>query len=301
MQRVPTFARSDAATAAHRERSPLAIDLEDCPFASAARWIRVTDAPMTAHPRSLRYEYELFVEQEIERYKESLPRHALLRIGDEAVSTLASDQQLGLTEVLLCAEVDRIIRDRCRIPTYRTWCRRRLRALQDFRRPERWGLHPNGGVARALPIAAQGGGHVLVAGTSSEGTAMFLAANGCTVTALDPAEEIVERVIASAVEVGLARQVRGLVGDLGSWAPDEPLRAVICAAAALAELSPVDRRRAIAALQQATSDGGIHVLDTDADSDTHIPVDELLAIYEGWEVSVEQQGRAETVLATKVA
>lgn len=257
---------------------------------------------MTAHPRSFRYEYELFVEQEIERYKESLPRHALLRIGDEAVSTIASDQQLGLTEVLLCAEVDRIIRGRCRIPTYRTWCRRRLRAIQDFRRPERWGLHPDGGVARALPIATQGGGHVLVAGSTSEGTAMFLAANGCTVTALDSAEEIVERVIASAVEVGLARQVRGLVGDLGSWSPDAPLRAVICAAAALAELSPVDRRRAIAALQQATADGGIHVFGADAESGTNMPIEELLTIYEGWEVSVQhQQGRADTVLAMKVA
>jgi hypothetical protein len=255
---------------------------------------------MTAHPRSLKYEYELFVEQEIERYKESLPRHALLRVGDEAVTMLAAELQLGLTEVLLCAEVDRIIRGRCRIPTYRTWCRRRLRAIEDFRRPERWGLHPDGGVARALPIAAQG--HVLVAGTSSEGTAMFLAANGCTVTAIGSGEDAVERVVAAAVEVGLARQVRGLVGDLTCWAPDAPLRAVICAAAALAELSPVDQRRAIAALQQATSDGGIHVIDAAVDAKGHIPLDELLSIYAGWQVSIERHnGRADTMLATKVA
>jgi hypothetical protein len=255
---------------------------------------------MPAHPRSLKYEYELFVEQEVERYKESLPRHALLRIGDEAVTTLASELQLGLTEVLLCAEVDRIIRDRCRVPTHRTWCRRRLRALEDFRRPERWGLHPDGGVARALPIAAQG--HVLVAGTSTEGTAMFLAANGCTVTAIGSVEDAVERVVAAAVEVGLARQVRGLVGDLASWAPDAPLKAVICAAAALAELSPLDRRRAIAALQQATADGGIHVFDTNADAAGDMPMDELLSIYSGWQISVERHhGRADTVLATKVA
>lgn len=272
------------------------------PFALAARWISVADIPMTAHPRSLKYEYELFVEQEIERYKESLPRHALLRIGDDAVTSLAAEQQLGLTEVLLCAEVDRIIRGRCRIPTYRTWCRRRLRAIEDFRRPERWGLHPDGGVARALPIAAQG--HVLVAGTASEGTAMFLAANGCTVTALGSVEDTVERVVAAAVEVGLARQVRGMVGDLASWAPDAPLKAVICAATALAELSPEDRRRAISALQLATANGGIHVLDVVAESagGGHVPTDELLAIYSGWEISIERQnGRTNTMLATKVA
>lgn len=269
-------------------------------FALAARWISVSDFPMTANPRSLKYEYELFVEQEIERYKESLPRHALLRIGDEAVASLASELQLGLTEVLLCAEVDRIIRGRCRVPTYRTWCKHRLRSIEDFRRPERWGLHPDGGVARAMPIAAQG--HVLVAGNSSEGPAMFLAANGCTVTALGSVEDAVERVVAAAVEVGLARQVRGLVGDLMSWAPDMPLRAVICAAAALAELTPADRRKAIAALQRATANGGIHVFDAVADTIDHIPMDELLAIYSGWDISVERQsGRADTVLATKVA
>src|SRR5204863_354103 len=33
--------------------------------------------------RSLKHEYELFVEEEIENYKESIPRHALLSIGDE--------------------------------------------------------------------------------------------------------------------------------------------------------------------------------------------------------------------------
>jgi hypothetical protein len=255
---------------------------------------------MPAHPRSLKYEYELFVEQEIERYKESLPRHALLRIGDEAVTVLAAEQQLGLTEVLLCADVDRIIRGRCRIPTYRTWCRRRLRAIEDFRRPERWGLHPDGGVARALPIAAQG--HVLVAGTSTEGTAMFLAANGCTVTAIGSVEDAVERVVAAAVEVGLARQVRGLVGDLASWAPDAPLKAVICAAAALAELSPGDRRRAIEALQQATAEGGIHVFDAAAGLPGELAMDELLASYSGWQVSVERHpGQPDTVSAMKVA
>jgi hypothetical protein len=131
---------------------------------------------------------------------------------------------------------------------------------------------------------------------------MYLAANGCTVTALGTVEDSVERVVAAAVEVGLARQVRGLVGDLTSWAPDAPLKAVICAAAALAELSPAERRHAIAALQQATADGGIHVFDSAVDSSGAMPTDELLAIYAGWQVSVERHGgQSDTVFATKVA
>ncbi len=36
--------------------------------------------------RSLRHEYELYVDEEIENYKESIPRSALLSVGDEAVS-----------------------------------------------------------------------------------------------------------------------------------------------------------------------------------------------------------------------
>ena len=34
--------------------------------------------------RSLKHEYECFVEQEIENYKDSIPRSAILRIGEPA-------------------------------------------------------------------------------------------------------------------------------------------------------------------------------------------------------------------------
>jgi len=71
---------------------------------------------MARPTRSLKYEYELFVEQEIENYKESVPRSVLLSIGDDAVSALSAEPQLALTELLLCEEVDRIIVKRLRLP-----------------------------------------------------------------------------------------------------------------------------------------------------------------------------------------
>lgn len=254
---------------------------------------------MTHRPRSLRYEYELYVEQELEAYKESVPRSVLLRIGDDAVSALAAGQQLALTELLLCEEVDRIIRERLRVPSFRTWCRKRLKALQDFRRPERWGLNPTGALARTVPIAAEG--HVLVAGARAEGPAMFLAANGCAVTALDPAEDVVERVMHAAVEVGLAGRVRGLVTDLGSWAPDLPLNAVVCAPPAFDGLAADERAHAILMLQQATTAGGIHVMEHPL-SDGLVSLGELEATYHGWQVSVEADGAsAQTFLAQKLA
>ena len=54
--------------------------------------------------RSLRHEYELFIEQEIENYKESIPRSALLAIGDEAAAKIASEPQFALTELLRVPE-----------------------------------------------------------------------------------------------------------------------------------------------------------------------------------------------------
>src|ERR1051326_6964389 len=133
--------------------------------------------------RSLKYEYELFVEQEIENYKESVPRSVLLSIGDEAVSALAKAPQLALTELLLCEEVDRIIFRRLRLPSYQTWRRRHLKMADELRRPEHWGLRSDDVLVRALQT--QPDGHVLVAGGHAEPT-LYLAANGCEVTAIAP-------------------------------------------------------------------------------------------------------------------
>src|SRR3982750_819493 len=100
---------------------------------------------MTQHnPRSLKHEYELYVENEIENYKESVSRSAILKIGDEAVACLRAAEQVAMDELLLWAEVDRIIRKRLRIPAYDTWRRKRIRILEEYRRPEHWGIRPDG-------------------------------------------------------------------------------------------------------------------------------------------------------------
>ena len=79
--------------------------------------------------RSLKYEYELYVEREIEDYKDSIPRSAILSIGDEAVAKLRAQEQVAFDELVLWAEVDRIITSRLRIPNYAAWKRRRLKRL----------------------------------------------------------------------------------------------------------------------------------------------------------------------------
>ena len=254
---------------------------------------------MANYPRSLKHEYELYIEREIEDYKESVPRSVLLSIGDAAVAVLEAEQQLPLTEMLLWAEVDRIICKRLRLPSYATWRRRRGKALQELRRPERWGFSPDGGLVRAVSTGSSG--HVLVAGASEEGPALYLAANGCAVTLCDTTDDVLERVVEAAARVGLVGQVRGFVSDLGSWAPDSPLNAVVCAQSTFAGLSAEERARIIGLLQNVTAEGGLHLVQTIAAGQRLVQLDELEARYRGWQTSVDlPRQTGETFLAWKL-
>src|ERR1041384_250789 len=106
--------------------------------------------------RSLQHEYERYVEQEIEAYKESVPRTVLLGIGDEAVAALARQAQFTLTELIVWEEVDRIIARRLRLPSATTWRRRRSKLIEELRRPERWGMTANHVLVRGLSEAPRG-------------------------------------------------------------------------------------------------------------------------------------------------
>lgn len=247
-------------------------------------------AHRTTH--SLRHEYELYVEREIEDYKESVPRSVILSIGDEAVASLRAQEQMALDEMVLWDEVDRIIKLRLRIPTYQTWRRRRLKMLSRYRMPEHWGLQPDEPLLRAIQPSQES--HVLVAGTNVEGTTLYLAANGCDVTALEPAAEVVERVLAAAEAAGLTTRVRGCVSDLGHFHPDTPLQAVICTAGAFEGLSLAERTRVIELLKGATTDGGVHLVDPLIVGQTALTLDELRSRYQGWDVSVEQERNSAT-------
>lgn len=252
---------------------------------------------MPQHPaRSLKHEYELFVDEEIENYKESVPRSVLLSIGDEAVTTLAIQQQLALTELLLCEEVDRIIFRRLRLPSYSTWRRRRVKQIEELRRPERWGLHPDDVVVRALHPGPDG--HVLVAGTADE-AALYLAANGCEVTALDRQPDAIDRVLQAALAAGLAERVHA-IDDLASWSPASQLSAVIVTPDALSGLTAAQRARVIELLKSATLDGGVHLVKTLAAGKKAMTLDELRSRYRGWTVSIEGgNGHGDTFLARK--
>jgi hypothetical protein len=253
-------------------------------------------------PRSLKHEYELYVEREIEDYKDSVSRSSLLKIGDEAVSILLAQDQIALTEILVWLEVDRIITKRLRLPKYGAWSKRRLLALEQYRRPEHWGIDPDAAFVRALQDSSDR--HVLVAGARREGPALYLAAHGCAVTSVESTQDDVERVQHAAEMAGLTERVRSYCAELGSWAPDVELHAVVCSPTAFAGLSPADRDRVIEVLKSATADGGVHLVETlaAATGAEELALEELESRYSGWKVSIERNvGPGGTFLARKAA
>jgi hypothetical protein len=84
-------------------------------------------------PRSLRRAYLDWVEEQVEAFKDSIPRSDILRLADEVVNELrvSVEGQYQLTELLLCTAIDRRIVRMLKLPGYRAWCaERRERAVR---------------------------------------------------------------------------------------------------------------------------------------------------------------------------
>jgi hypothetical protein len=243
-------------------------------------------------PRSLKHEYDLFVENELEIYKDSISRTALLKIGDEAVAALHSQAQFAMSELLLCDEVDKIIRKRLRVPSYATWRKRELKRLkeqEEFRRPEHWGVRPDSALAREVHLPADA--RVLVAGPSAANAALYLAAHGCSVTAIDPKNDASTEVSLKQDEVALlSGKIDTSPVGLKEWEPDQPLNAVVCTPAAFAGLTAAERLKVIEVLKSATRDGGVHLVDTIIASHAEPSLSELRRSYKGWTISVVDDG-----------
>lgn len=243
-------------------------------------------------PRSLKHEYDLFVENEIEAYKESISRTALLKIGDEAVASLQSGMQFAMNELLLVHEVDKIIRKRLRLPTYPTWRKKEIKRRKEFAefiRPEHWGLSPDSPVAREIRPSPEA--RVLVAGPEVAKTALYLAANGCSVTALDGAGKEANA-LENAEVANLPGRIDHHAKQLKEWSPSDErsLSAVVCTPAAFAGLTARQRANVLAVLQSATEDGGVHLVETIIAGRSGMSLSELKKSYKGWHVSVLEDG-----------
>ncbi len=247
--------------------------------------------PVRRAPRSLKQEYQEFILQRLEEFKNTLPRAELLRIGDEAVRELQANpqDQYLLTEVLLLEHVDRIIARRLRLPSFPRW-RQKHRALREAQRePTHWGLdrgHP------LVPWAArvEPGDVIVVLGAAALGEALFLAAHDAEVFLLDQDLGAVEAAEGRAVTEQLAGAFQALVINFGSWFPDLAPALVAIAAGCIAPLHAKHRASLIADLQTRTPTGGVHVVLPAAAERQVIPLapEALQTLYRDWQV---QSGR----------
>ena len=78
------------------------------------------------------------------------------------------------------------------------------------------------------------------------------------------------------------------------------LTAVICTPAAFAGLSPGERERVFQLLQEATTDGGVHLIETIIAGQAVLSEEELRSRYDGWQISlVPEPGATRTFVAKK--
>jgi hypothetical protein len=201
--------------------------------------------------------------------------------------------QFAMNELLLVHEVDKIIRKRLRLPTYPTWRTKeikRRKEIAEFMRPEHWGLSPDSPVAREIRPSPEA--RVLVAGSEVAKTALYLAANGCSVTALDGAEGEEASALNNAEVANLPGRIDHHPKLLKEWSPSDErsLSAVVCTPAAFEGCTARQRANVLAVLQSVTEDGGVHLVQTIIAGRSGMSLSELKKSYKGWAVSVLEDG-----------
>jgi len=234
-------------------------------------------------PPSLKQQYQEYVLQRIEGFKNSIPREDLLRLGDEAVAEInaTSEGQFLLTEVLMLDCVDRLITKRLALKSYRKWREHFLTLRKAQREPNHWGLAAGHAVEVLLP-RIEPGDHVLVLGAGAEGAAYLFAAHDTAVTFIAGDLGVVERVESRIAAESLGAQFLAWVAQLGHWFPDvdAPVNVVIIDAGILVDLEAGDRDRLMASLKELTESSGVHVV---LPGDPSLAPEALLPFYPDWE------------------
>ena len=260
--------------------------------------------PLRRPPPSPKQEYQEFLLERIEEYKNTVSREELLRIGDEAVRELeanAQDQYL-LTEVLLLEHVDRLIARRLRLPSFQRW-KQKHRALRDAQRqPTHWGLDAEHPVVSWTP-RLEPGDLALVIGASALPAALLIAAHDVAVLLLDQELAAVEGAESRAVTEQLATRFESLVVHFGSWLPDVLPALVVIDPGALASARAKDRRSFLADLQARTRPGGVHIILSGPRGEAVIPLalKGLRGEYDGWQLQRHRRGKGGGFTALKPA
>ncbi len=255
--------------------------------------------PAGRRPRlsqSLRQEYEEFILQRIEEFKEQLSRAELLAIADEAVRELemGTDDQLVLTEVLVLEHVDRLIMRRLRLPTYRRWRQRHLRLRKAQRELTYWGLEA-GTPLEQLVARLEENDVTLVIAAALAPAAFYVAAHDLPVLLIDPSLPAVEAAEARAAAEALASRFEALVVSFEHWFPDVIPSLVLLDPALLAGLDRNARGALIETVRSRTVAGGAHLVWSSEPREGVTPLapEALQTYYHGW--SIERPRRIRSI------
>ena len=248
-----------------------------------------------AKARSLKQEYEEFILQRIEEFKDQLPRSELLALADEAVQELelGTEDQLVLTEVLVLEHVDRLIMRRLHLPSYRRWRDRHVRLRKAQREPTHWGLDSG---TPLEPLAAQldEGDLALVIGSGVAPAGLFLAALEVEVLLIDPTLTAVEAAEHRAAAEALASRFQALVVSLDTWFPDVAPALAVLDPLVLGGLDPAVRHTILETVKGKTVRGGAHlVLPSEPPPGvTPLAPEALQTYYSGWPIERARRGAA---------
>ena len=252
---------------------------------------------------SLKQEYEEFILQRIEEFKDQLARSELLTIADEAVRELemGSDDQLVLTEVLVLEQVDRLIMRRLNLPTHRRWRDRHLRLRRAQREPTHWGLDPDTPLQRFVTPGFEDE-TALVVGGGVAPAAFYLASHGRDVLLIDSELTAVEGAEARAAGEALATHFQALVVHLGTWIPDVRPGLAVLDPATLTTLESPRRLDVIEELKRRTPAGGTHLIlpSEQADGVTSLAPEAMQTYYSDWSLErPRRRGQLRWFLATR--
>jgi hypothetical protein len=253
--------------------------------------------------RSPRQEYEEYVSQRIEDYKNQLTREELLALADDAVRELDAgpDGQLVLTEVLVLEHVDRLIKRRLRLPGQRRWSGQHQRLREAQRQPTHWGLPADVPFSRLLETLESCDGVVTI-GSGAASAAYLLAAHEIDVLAVVESVEAAEGVETRAADQALTHHVQTVVVALGEWFPEDVRPGlVILDPLVFSRLDATLQVRTMTHLRDATMQAGRHLI---------LPVEHrgavrslapeaLLNHYAGWRIERGTHAHRRWFLAVK--
>ena len=178
----------------------------------------LSTAPKRRPLRSLRQQYDLYIMDRVEHYKNSISREELLRQADEAMVDLRGEEQFLLTEVLAQTVVDEFIKKRLGIKGFDSWRKSYPKRRAAQRDPTRWGLDANHLVATLAP-RVEADDPILVVGSGAEACAYLLAAHDGVVTFIDRDFGVVERAENRIAQESLSSTFEAVCVQFGEWLP----------------------------------------------------------------------------------